>query len=367
MKSLNPLLESQLQELLDQVVDEADNIWNAIMLIDSQGFKWKGASGMANPNEKVTMDVDDQFFTASTAKMMTATLTMKLVEAKQLRLDDRIQKFLPESIMKGLHTFKGRSYEDRITVRQCLNHTTGLGDNWGDDNFLQLIIENPNKLWEPEETIDYVRQNRSPRFPPGEGFSYSDINYNLIGLIIEEVTKKPLQIAYRDLILDPLDMRHTYRQFREEPKPSTPGRAPSHVFHGETDYSSWKALSADWAGGGLQSTTEDLNRFLRAFIRNEIFNKSSTRDEMFKWVKWMTHEGLEASYGLGIIRVIFEKMGKEEIWGHIGASSCFMFYWPDNDTTFCGTFNQNRQETKFLDILPSLMELLSKEWYIPGE
>lgn len=360
MKSSNSSLESQLQALIDHVVDEDDSIWNAVMLIETPRLKWKGASGLANPYKKVAMDIDDQFFTASTAKMMTASIVMKLIEAGKMRLDDKIQEFLPESIMKGLHNFGGQSYESSITVGQCLNHTTGLADNW-DDNFIQLIKENPGKLWKPEETIEYVKQNLRPHFPPGKGFKYSDINYNLIGLIIEKVTGKTLQAAYRDLLLDPLGMRHTYRQFREEPRPSLVGREPSHGFYGEIDYSSWRALSADWAGGGLQTTTEDLNLFIRAFVRNEIFSKASTRDEMFRWVKWMTEGGLDVFYGLGIIRVVFKDGNIREIWGHIGASSCYMFYWPDNDTTFCGTFNQNKREVKFLDLLPGLVELLRRE------
>jgi D-alanyl-D-alanine carboxypeptidase len=356
MVASNSSLKHQLQAFLDQIVDETDNIQNAVVLIEMPDFKWKGASGLASPDEGITMEADDQIFTASVAKMMTATLAMKLVESGKFGLDDPITNHLPESIIKGLHDYEGQHYADAITIRQCLNHTTGLGDNWHDDRFMQLIMEEPDKLWKPEETIEFIKENVPPRFPPGQGFLYSDINYNLVGLIIEKITGKSLHAAYRELLLDPLGMKHTYRQFREEPRPSISGRGSSHTYYADFDYTGWKSLSADWAGGGLQSTTEDLNRFLRAFVRNEIFSKPTTREEMFQWVK--VEE--DTSYGLGIIRGIYEEKGLGEIWGHIGASSCFMFYWPDKDATFCGTFNQVKCEGKFFEIFPEIVEIMKK-------
>jgi CubicO group peptidase (beta-lactamase class C family) len=351
--------KSQLQALLDQVVDESDNIHNGVLLVEMPGFKWKGASGLANPDEGLAMEPDDQFFTASVAKMMTATLVMKLAEAGQIGLDDRISGFLAESVTEGLHEHEGRSYGDAITIRQCLNHTTGLADNW-DGRFIRLLMDDPDKLWEPEETIEYVKLNLPPHFPPGQGFKYSDINYNLVGLAIEKVTGEPLHVAYRARILDPLGMDCTYRQYREQPRASIPGRAPSHVFYDEIDYASWRALSADWAGGGLQTTTEDLNRFLRAFAANEVFDKPSTREEMFEWVSagLDASDGAEWLYGLGIIRVVSEGAELGEIWGHQGASSCFMYYWPEKDATFCGTFNQNRCEDKFIELLPLIAGII---------
>ncbi|MFX0116066.1 MAG: serine hydrolase domain-containing protein [Candidatus Hodarchaeota archaeon] len=352
--TLNCNVKNQLQAFLDQIVCETDNIHNAVMLIEISDFKWKGASGMMNPGEELVMDVNDQFFTASVAKMMTATLALKLMELGKIQLDDQIHNYLPRSVIEGLHNYEGQVYGETITIRQCLNHTTGLGDNWHDNRFMQLILEEPNKFWEPEETIEFVKQNIPPHFPPGQGFSYSDINYNLIGLILENVSGKTLQALYRDLLLDPLGMNHTYRQFREDPRPSIAGRGPSHTYYGDIDYTSWKALSADWAGGGLQSTTEDLNRFLRAFVRNEVFIKPATREEMFKWVK--VEE--DTFYGLGLVRGIFEENELVEIWGHIGASSCFLFYWPGRDATFCGTFNQVECEGKFSEILPDIIEII---------
>ena len=116
-------------------------------------------------------------------------------------------------------------------------------------------------------------------------------------------------------------------------------------------------MTADWAGGGLVSTAEDLNRFLRAFVANEIFEDPNTRDEMFEWVE----SGPFHNYGFGISRVLFdesenpEQAGLGEIWGHAGSSYNFMFYWPREDVTMIGTLNQLNVEKDRYDILASVM------------
>ena len=349
----------KLQDYLDKIV--SNNIYNAVMLVETPEFTWKGASGYAHPDEKLPMVHNDQFYTASTAKMLAATLAMKLVEKGQFSLDQRIHKFLSRSIMNGLHEYENQSYSNAITIRQLLNHTSGLGDNWSDRAFLQLILTDTDKLWEPEETIEYVKKNCPPHFPPGEGFHYSDINYNLVGLIIENVTSNPLHEVYRELLFDPLGMNHTYMQFRENPRPSIEGRLPSCSYMGDIKYTFFRSLSADWAGGGLQTTTEDLNRFLRAFFRDELFESSSTRDEMVTWRKISE----STYYGLGVARFVMDAAGDPdlvgcgEILGHHGASGSFMFYWKDKDTTICGTINQAEDESKIDEVLAQTLKILS--------
>ncbi len=203
---------------------------------------------------------------------------------------------------------------------------------------------------------------------PGTGWSYSDINFNLVGLIIEQVTGKTLQTLFRDLVFDPLGMAHTYRWWLEEPRPSLPDRTPSAVFFDDMDYAPWRTMSADWAGGGLQTTTEDLNRFLRAFVADKIFAQPASREAMLVWRE--TGKGdddVDIDYGLGVIRGIYKRPPLGEIWGHQGASSCFMYYWPRQDATFCGTFNQNRHEGKFIELLPRIAALIEADAPVAAE
>ncbi len=360
MKS-NSELCNRLQSLLDSFVDGQDNVHNGALFVEGPEFKCKAASGMAFPEDGVSMLPDDQWNIDSIAKTMTATIVMKLVEAKELRVDDRISRYLDGSLMDKLHVYQGRSYGKEITARHLLTHTSGIADTWAHPEFLNLIIADPQKRWTPEETVEFVKQNSPPRFPPDEGFQYSDPGYNLLGLIIEKITGKALYEAYRELLLDPLGMDHTYRPSREDQRPSLPGRGPSHRYLDAIECTLLPAvMTADWAGGGLISTTEDLNRFLRTFVRNEIFEHPSTRDEMFRWTKSAPFH----NYGFGISRVLFDEsddpkyVGLGEIWGHTGSSDNFMYYWPKKDTIMIGTLNQLACERKMYDNVALIMRAI---------
>ena len=227
----NSELSDHLQSLLDGFVNGQDNVHNGVLLVEGPGFKWKGVSGMAVPEDGLPMLPDDQFNIDSIAKLMTATIIMKLVEAEELGLDDRIGQQLPNSLVDGLHVYEGRSYSEEITVRHLLTHTSGIADNWVHPEFLDLITANTEKRWTPEETVEFVKKNCPPRFPPGEGFQYSDPGYNLLGLIIERVTGRALHEVYRELLLDPLGMDHTYRSPSRNARTCLFVRRPVCVIH----------------------------------------------------------------------------------------------------------------------------------------
>jgi D-alanyl-D-alanine carboxypeptidase len=353
----------RLQSLLDEWVGTRSNVHGAILLVECPTFKWKGASGMAAPETGLPMLPDDQFNIDSIAKTMTAAIVMRLVEARKLGLDDWIGRYLPDSLIDGLHVYEGRSYAGDISVRHLLSHTSGIPDDWACPEFFDLIVAEPQRRWTPEETVEFVKHHCQPAFPPGRGFKYSDPGYNLLGLIIEEVEGKALHQVYRDMLLDPLGMRHTYRPSREEPRPSIPGRGPSHRYLDDMECTLLPAvMTADWAGGGLISTTEDLNRFLQAFVQNRIFESPSTQDEMFHWVE----SGPFNNYGFGISRVLFDRSGKPEhaglgdIWGHAGSSRNFMYYWPSADTTIIGTLNQIDCEGDLYDDVARIMKAIQE-------
>jgi D-alanyl-D-alanine carboxypeptidase len=357
----NSELSNRLQSLLDRLVNEQDNVRNGVLLVEGPGFKWEGASGLAAPENGLPMLPGDQFNIDSIAKMMTATIVMKLVEARELGVDDRISQYLPGSLMDGLHVYKGRSYGEEITVRHLLTHTSGIADDWAHPEFLNLITADTQRRWTPEETVEFVKKNCQPRFLPGAGFQYSDPGYNLLGLIIEKLMRRALHEVYRDLLLDPLGMNHTYRPSHEDARPSLPGRGPSHRYLDDYECTLLPAvMTADWAGGGLISTTKDLNRFLRAFVQNDIFEDPTTRDKMFEWVR----SGPFHNYGFGISRILFDESddpkyaGLSEVWGRAGSSDNFMYYWPEQDTTLIGTLNQLDCERKLYDNVALIMNTI---------
>jgi CubicO group peptidase (beta-lactamase class C family) len=356
-------LSESLQALLDDLVGGQPNVRNGVLLVEGPGFKWKGASGRADEARRIAMHPDNQFNIDSIAKMMTATIVMMLTETRELSLENRICQYLPHVLMDGLHVYQGRSFAEEIKVRHLLAHTSGIADNWAHPDFLSLIIANPQKRWTPQETIEFVKENCEPAFPPDGGFLYSDVGYNLLGLIIERATRRPMHEVFRTILFDPIGLDHTYRPSHEEARPSLPGRAPSQRFLGDMECTLLPAvMTADWAGGGLISTTEDLNRFLRRFVEDRIFEEPGTKDTMFTW----TESGPFHNYGLGVSRVLFDRSeapqhsGLGEVWGHTGSSDNFMYYWPDQDTTMVGTLNQIECAWDLYDNLASIMKTVLK-------
>jgi D-alanyl-D-alanine carboxypeptidase len=363
----NNELPNRLQILLDGLVDDQENVRNGLLFVEGPDIKWKGASGMADLDGDLVMLPDDQFNIDSIAKTMTAAIVLLIAESGDLGLDDQIYRYLPDDLMDDLHVFEGRSYSQEITIRQLLNHTSGIQDDWAIPAFFDLIVAEPLRRWTPEETVEFVKKNSDPAFPPGKGFQYSDPGYNLLGLIIENVAGAGLHEAYHELLLAPLGMEHTYRPSHESARGSITGRGPSLRYLDDIECTLLPAvMTADWAGGGLISTTEDLNRFLRAFVRNEIFENPITKDKMFEWIESAPYH----NYGLGISRVLFDEstnpdyVGVGEVWGHTGSSDNFMYYWPSQDTIIIGTLNQISCEIPMYDnvvaILKTLLEYQSE-------
>jgi D-alanyl-D-alanine carboxypeptidase len=368
----NEELQARLQANLTNMVATAHSIHNAVLLIEApqRNFKWVGAAGMADSAAGLVMNPADQFRTASIGKMTCATLAMKLMEAGYFALDDSIYHYLPDSIMNGLHVIQSQDYSNRITIRQLLNHRSGLADYVmdGDVNgnglpdFLELLIAQPNKFWTPEETIEYCKQNLTPFFIPGEGFHYSDTNYQLLGLLMQRITGKTLHRLYQEMLFTPLGMNYTYLEFYDNPIPSVPGHGLSQVYFGDINYTNWTSASADWAGGGLISTCEDLNRFLRAFVNDQIFQNSQSKTEM---MNWQTTGETGVYYGLGILRFNLVELGFPgfgALYGHEGFPQSFMYYWPPQNVTLVGTLNQaSSEEVYHLQIILGIISLLREE------
>lgn len=337
----NEQVVERLQALLDETVAEQPDVHSAVLQVEmpKRNLIFKGAAGLAIPDDSVGMTVNSRFRIASVTKMITATSIMLLEEEGLIALDSSMVKYLAASGIDfdKLHVYDNQSYGRKITVYQLLTHTSGLPDYFFDGpvnangytEFMQYILDHPDKQWEPREMINWNIEHLQPFFAPGKGFHYSDANYALLGMIIEEVSGISLPQFYRSRIFDPLNMPDTYLQFHE---PDLPGEILSHPYWGEIDLGLIN-ISADWGGGGLVSTVGDLSRFIRAFASDEIFSNPATKNQMLDFINL----GLGNGYGLGVSKTT---VPEGVVWGHEGYYASFMVYWPAKDITICGTFNQ---------------------------
>jgi D-alanyl-D-alanine carboxypeptidase len=244
-----------------------------------------------------------------------------------------------------------------ITVRQLLNHTSGLADYFdemvGDgQSFVEQMYADTHKLWQPVEILEWVKTHTRPQFTAGTRWSYTDTGFLVAGLLIEAVTGQPLHSVYRQRVFDPLGMAHTYLVFREDERPSIVGQREADAFIGDLNYTLPRTTSADWAGGGLVTTAADLQRFIRAAADARLFSRIETQAAMLSWIP--TGEA-GVYYGLGVRRFVPSELGEPdlgEVWGHSGALKSFMFYSPSLDATLCGTLNQAVTEGVWSDVRP---------------
>jgi CubicO group peptidase (beta-lactamase class C family) len=295
--------------------------------------------------------------------MFTAVTILKLVEQGQLNLDDLISVYLPEDLVSQLLIRDGQSYGETITVRQLLSHTSGLGDfSNGEDadgnglpDFKDLVLNEPDTIWIPDTVLEWAIENAPPVGLPGEAFHYSDTNFQLLGKIIENVSGMTLPEAYHQFIFEPAGMTHTYFEFNEAVVPGVNGRAVSHAFYNGIDWNNLDSHSYEWGSGGLVSTVEDQNRFLWAWVNDDLFDDPASKTAMSDWV---TTGDPGNYYGLGMYHFVIDEWdipGLGELDGHGGLFNSMAFYWPEQNLTIVGTLNSNEPQFGFVFLMIDVM------------
>lgn len=307
---------------------------------DDPGLHESYANGEHNG---VAVTACTPFYTASVTKTFTATAIAMLVDEGLLSFDDPMYKHLPRELVEGLHVYEGHEYSREITIDQLLTHQSGLPDYWEDapisgSNMMGRLFEKPAYFWQPEELIAFTRENFNARFAPGTGYHYSDTEYVLLGLIIQRLSNMPLHQFFRERIFAPLEMTSSWMHLRSEAiDQSTPAMAA--FYAGSDDISGLTSLSADWAGGGIVSTSGDLFRFMSGLMNGKLVSEKSL-EHMQAWIP----ESYGTQYGYGLRQWDLESFAPElaglTIIGHSGTSSAYMYYCPELDTYLTGSFNQ---------------------------
>lgn len=363
---------SRIRNRLDAAVEETPDLQSAFLLVhsDSRDIHWNMAAGRAGG---IQATPDQPYYAASIGKTFTSTIIGMLAEAGKLDFDDPISRYLPDSLMANLHTYDGTDYSEHIRIHHLLGHTSGLPHSLPEGGRLffntrseeseagktlfDVMLEDPDHVWEPEETIEWATQHLDAHFPPGDGCYYSEFGYNLLGLIIERVTEQPYHDALDEFLFAPLDMDHSYLPpFSEPAVESDFPTAPFLLDDEEIDVDTYRSLSAFYAGGQTVNTAEDLLRFNRAFVDGELVSEE-TIAEMQQWNKlW---QGIDYGYGLVRVRPL-PLLKKYHSWGGLGASSAFMLYNPSIDVYLIGTFNQWSYMRKSMQFLFRTLRTLSK-------
>ena len=237
----------------------------------------------------------------SCTKLFTATSILQLMEKGKFSLDSKLVDLLPDKeLYAGLLTFEDRDYTDEVRLYQLLNHTSGFPDYFAGSDDLEIKMHADSSLrFTPKQLISLARRLYEPDLKPGEKFRYSNVNYILLGLIIEKYSGLSYQQYIQNNILDQLGLKSTYFSSLESRK----GRAPGH-FKGEpAEMPATMALSA----GDIVSTLDDMTAFIKAWSEGKLFQAPETL-ELVKTQDFNPMGG-GFSYGLGIINLLKLSLG----------------------------------------------------------
>ncbi|MFD8785885.1 serine hydrolase domain-containing protein [Kitasatospora sp. NPDC059599] len=295
---------------------------SAIAEVRDRNGVWRGGSGVSDLATGAPVRTDGRFRAGSITKVFTATTVLQLVGDGRIGLDDPVERHLPGLLPNGAD----------VSVRQLLDHTSGLWDatnekggvfpdlgdpavlrNWLDQGGLTRTIT-------PAQVVA-ASVAHAPAFPPGARFGYSNVNYTLLGMIIERVTGHGYAQEITARILRPLGLTGTYF-----PGTATDIRGPhAHGYltlpegPGPADRSDRDVTvaSVSWANsaGELISTLSDLGRFEQALTGGRLLPPQLMKEMTTTVPIEADGHPTGLSYGLGLARW---QLSCGAVWGHDG-------------------------------------------------
>ncbi|MEV0974052.1 serine hydrolase domain-containing protein [Microtetraspora glauca] len=229
-------------------------------LITSAGRNLTASSGIADLMTRRPVPRNGYFRIASVTKTFVATVILQLAGDGRLSLDDTVERWLP-GVVSG-NGNDGRA----ITIRQLLQHTSGIHDDYGDYTSAKNFYQHRYDTYTPKQTVARAMRHR-PDFQPGKDWSYSNTGYVLLGMIIQRVTGHPWHEEVQNRIVRPLGLNHTFWPGTSPKLPQPHAETYQRFQPGErlVDVTEQVGLGNN-GEAGLVSTTADLNRFFRALL-----------------------------------------------------------------------------------------------------
>jgi CubicO group peptidase (beta-lactamase class C family) len=323
--------EKSLQTILNKIVD-GKKVFGTSFAIKKDTLVWNGVSG--------NLLKDQPYFIASTTKLFTTAIILKLREESKLSLDDQISKHIDKSILSGLHIYKVKDYSEELTIKHLLSHTSGLPDYFqgkgtSGKSLENEIIEGNDQFWTFEQAIERTKK-MTPLFAPGTKgkANYSDANFQLLGKIIENITHKSYAENCKEFIIHPLGLSKTYLY------QDSIDKTPKILYYKDNELNIPQAMTSFGADGGMVSTSSDMLVFIEAFFTGKLF-PSSYINELQEWNNIFFP--MKSGIGIHLFKLpwIFNPTGAVPYFiGHSGLSGALAYYSPKEKIFVVGTVNQ---------------------------
>ncbi len=282
--------------------------------------------GVRDLRSKAKIDAHTNFRLASFTKQFTTVAIMLLVHEGKLRYDETLTEIFPDFA----------AYGKTITVRNLLNHVSGLPDY---EDLMDAAEKLKGPIWSPEkqiqdaEVLELLKKEKNGKFAPGTSWSYSNSGYVVLGLVIAKVSGKPYGEFLHERIFAPLTMNHTivFQKGRNEVVDRAFGYSKENNGFKETDQSSTSATLGD---GGIYSNLEDLAKWDDALRNHALLDEKEIQLALTpvkladgsepRWPKEPSddnlHPGKPVSYGFGWFLDPYQ--GRRRMW-HTGSTMGF--------------------------------------------
>lgn len=285
------------------------------------------AVGTSDRESDSEMKPDARMLAGSTGKTFVAAVALQLVGEGLLILDEPARSYLGaepwyEQLPNG----------ESITVRMLMNHTSGIVRYEFNPAFTSDLTADPDRVWEPRELVSYILGTEPP-FPAGQGWTYSDTNYILLGMIIERITGATLYDEIERRLLDPLGLKDTVPSDSRTIPGLVQGYAGRNNPFGGTDamiHDGRLAINPqfEWAGGGFATTAPDLARWAADIYEGRACDPALLEQALDGTPAPQLGRGTR--YGLG---VIIRQTPAGTAYGHSGFFPGYlteMYFFPDH-------------------------------------
>lgn len=307
-----------MQTLIEDEIENA-GIPGILIEVVTPEWTWKSAAGSSSPLTGEPANPDMRFLIASVTKSVTSIAIQKLAEEGKLDLADPIEKWLPAELMDRIPNGK------EMTIRQLLDHTSGIADY--DEQSINL-----EELHNPDVPVPYqvsLEQglSASPLFSPGTNYTYSNVNYILLTLIIDAASGIPYEDYVTRNIIIPAGLNDTFIQHTNHiPGPHIRATMPDE--NGTINDFTDLYILFDRGAGDIVSTVSDMNRLHQALRQGDLLRNESIAD-----MEKPTPQSGKTGYGLGYTTT---QVSPPDITvqGHTGGypgSFSFWYYLPEKD------------------------------------
>ncbi|MFD9723216.1 serine hydrolase domain-containing protein [Streptomyces sp. NPDC059072] len=265
----NPERDGHLQRQLERLVAQDDGPPGVIAVLTRGGRSEVYTAGVGDVATGRRPDPDDHMRIASIAKAFSGAVALRLVDQGRLSLDDTIGEVLPAQ-PAAWHA---------VTLRQLLQHTSGLPDYSADPEFLRILQADPRHVFDPRTLLDFVAGDPL-LFRPGVLYEYSNSDNIAVALMAEAVTGRRYEELLRELVYRPVGLRQTslplgYRL----PRPFLHGYDVTPPAEPE-DISEAVGTSGVWASGGIVSTPGELGAFIRAYGGPALLSEKTRKEQL---------------------------------------------------------------------------------------